>query len=89
MKINKIGFSLESKIAIFQFLAQLSEFSFWVAGWAFASKFKSFRDFLEICYKAGIHLFKVNIRNTRPRYEICLKLAIKTLEYDLRQRRFC
>ena len=29
---------------------------------------------------AGIYLFKVNNRNTRTRYEICSKLAIKTPE---------
>ena len=29
---------------------------------------------------AGIYLFKVNNINTRARYEICLKLTIKTPE---------
>ena len=29
-------------------------------------------------YPAGIYLLKVNNRNTRTRYEICSKLAIKT-----------
>ena len=29
-------------------------------------------------YSANIYLFKVNNRNTRKRYEICSKLAIKT-----------
>ena len=28
----------------------------------------------------NIYLFKVNIRNTRKRYEICSKLTVKTLE---------
>ena len=31
-------------------------------------------------YPANIDLFKVNIKNTRKRYEICSKLTIKTLE---------
>ena len=29
---------------------------------------------------AGNHMFKVNNRNTRTRYEICSKLAVKTSE---------
>ena len=30
------------------FLAKMSQFASWVAGWVFAIKFKDFRDFLEI-----------------------------------------
>ena len=39
-----------------------------------------FPDLLNANIKANIHLFQVNIRNTRKRCEICLKLTIKTLE---------
>ena len=35
-------------------------------------------------YPVNIYLFKVNNRNTKKRYEICLKLRIKTPE-----RRWC
>ena len=47
-KLHKICFSLECFTADFRkFLAQLSNFGFWVADWGLDINFKLFRDFLE------------------------------------------
>ena len=35
---------------------------------------------LMICLSAGIHLLKVNNRNTRTKCDMCSKLTIKTLK---------
>ena len=45
-KLGKIGFSIECFTADFQ--AQLSKFSFCVAGWVLAFNSKYFRGFLEM-----------------------------------------
>ena len=37
-------------------------------------------------FPVGIHLFKVNNRNTRTRCEICSKLTIKTSSLTIRRR---
>ena len=43
------------------------------------------RQDVKLCYQypAGIYLLKVNNRNTRTWYEICLKLTIKASERRL------
>ena len=43
---------------------------------------KKSRIFERNVIPAGIYLFKINNRNTRARYEIGLKLTIKTLKND-------
>ena len=45
-----------------------------------AKNIKSLMFVVEKNYPVNNHMFKIDIENTRTRYEICLKLIIKTPE---------